>query len=202
MNYKNIETRYNGVNFRSRLEARWAAFFDMLEWKWSYEPFDLNGWIPDFFIEQTLLIEVKPIVFQTNPSDQFKKLPDDLKKCEYTVMNGKEVLIVGIEPISIENCGAYPADDYTNSCIGMLLTPGFSEPTTLEDSYMIDDGLLKDTTFGKIDIGGNFGLWSGRFFDGPFKCRSHKIPSISYDDTKYLWRQAGNKVQWHKRLQA
>jgi len=26
-----IPTRYNGVNFRSRLEAKWAAFFDLLD---------------------------------------------------------------------------------------------------------------------------------------------------------------------------
>jgi hypothetical protein len=41
-------TTYGGVNFRSRLEARWAAFFDLLEWKWEYEPVDLYGWVPDF----------------------------------------------------------------------------------------------------------------------------------------------------------
>ena len=27
---KPIETKYNGYRFRSRLEARWAVFFDMI----------------------------------------------------------------------------------------------------------------------------------------------------------------------------
>lgn len=33
-----IETRYAGCRFRSRLEARWAVFFDTLGIKWEYEP--------------------------------------------------------------------------------------------------------------------------------------------------------------------
>lgn len=34
---KAIETRYAGCNFRSRLEARWALFFDALDIPWHYE---------------------------------------------------------------------------------------------------------------------------------------------------------------------
>lgn len=34
---KPIETYYNGYRFRSRLEARWAVFFDVLGIKYSYE---------------------------------------------------------------------------------------------------------------------------------------------------------------------
>lgn len=45
-----IPTAYGGVNFRSRLEARWAAMFDLLGWRWEYEPLDLDGYIPDFLV--------------------------------------------------------------------------------------------------------------------------------------------------------
>lgn len=69
--FKSHPTRYKGVLFRSRLEARWAAFFDLIGWRWEYEPFDLDGWTPDFLVEfpcghsecgptHTLLVEVKP----------------------------------------------------------------------------------------------------------------------------------------------
>jgi hypothetical protein len=34
---KPIETRYKGYRFRSRLEARWAVFFDTMEIPWEYE---------------------------------------------------------------------------------------------------------------------------------------------------------------------
>jgi hypothetical protein len=54
-NIKAIETRYHGFRFRSRLEARYAVFFDTLGVKWEYEKegFDLGvlGWyLPDFFL--------------------------------------------------------------------------------------------------------------------------------------------------------
>jgi hypothetical protein len=52
---KPIETVYQGYRFRSRLEARWAVFFDTLGLRWEYESegFDLGdaGWyLPDFWI--------------------------------------------------------------------------------------------------------------------------------------------------------
>lgn len=64
---KAIETRYAGCRFRSRLEARWAVFFDHLGIKWEYEPqgFDLSSgyYLPDFFlpgIGEGSWFEVKP----------------------------------------------------------------------------------------------------------------------------------------------
>ena len=61
--YQGIPTEYRHTRFRSRLEARWAVFFDALGWGWAYEPFDLAGYIPDFvlaFDGGELLVEVKP----------------------------------------------------------------------------------------------------------------------------------------------
>ncbi len=65
-----IPTKYAGVQFRSRLEARWAAFFDIVGWRWEYEPIDLAGYIPDFIIDNKTdrarglrrLVEVKPVM--------------------------------------------------------------------------------------------------------------------------------------------
>lgn len=61
-----IPTVYNGRQYRSRLEARWAAYFDldMPHIQAEYEPFDLYGWIPDFLLvdreKGKYLVEVKP----------------------------------------------------------------------------------------------------------------------------------------------
>ncbi len=59
-----IPTLYRNIMFRSRLEARWALFFDQLGIIWQYEPryFDIpGGYRPDFFFPQTgLYAEVKP----------------------------------------------------------------------------------------------------------------------------------------------
>jgi hypothetical protein len=61
---KAIETVYNGYRFRSRLEARWAVFFDALGIKYEYEKegFDLDGvqYLPDFWLpEQDCWVEIK-----------------------------------------------------------------------------------------------------------------------------------------------
>jgi len=58
---KSHPTSYKGVNFRSRLEATWAAFFDLCGWEWEYEPVDLPGWTPDFILEKKIAVEVKPV---------------------------------------------------------------------------------------------------------------------------------------------
>jgi hypothetical protein len=70
-----IPTRYNGVKFRSRLEARWAAFFEQCGWPWEYEPFDLEGWIPDFLIKgaSPCLVEVKPITWRHTSDERWKQ---------------------------------------------------------------------------------------------------------------------------------
>jgi len=63
---KSIQTYFRGYKFRSRLEARWAVYFDALGIEWEYEPegFDLGdaGWyLPDFYLpELDAWIEIKP----------------------------------------------------------------------------------------------------------------------------------------------
>ena len=55
---KAIETFYKGYHFRSRLEARWAVFFDTLGIPWKYEDEgfekEVHGetvrYLPDFFL--------------------------------------------------------------------------------------------------------------------------------------------------------
>jgi len=68
-----IETSYAGCRFRSRLEARWAVFFDALGITWQYEPqgymvgpggdFGQRPYLPDFwFPESQAWAEVKGAV--------------------------------------------------------------------------------------------------------------------------------------------
>ena len=51
---------------RSRLEARWARWFDLQGWEWEYEPLDLAGWLPDFALTVpnvgAILVECKPAI--------------------------------------------------------------------------------------------------------------------------------------------
>lgn len=63
---------YNGLEFKTHLEAHWAAFFDLAGWKWWTNPAPVDDWRPDFRVsfkcghsecgeEHTLLVAVLPI---------------------------------------------------------------------------------------------------------------------------------------------
>lgn len=56
---KSIDTFYNGNYYRSRLEARWAYFFDRLGVKYLYEPEGFKHgnerYLPDFYLPETYL---------------------------------------------------------------------------------------------------------------------------------------------------
>lgn len=65
MNVQAIETIYKGFKFRSRLEARWAVFFDALKINFQYEleGFNLGDslfYLPDFYLpEFNSWVEIK-----------------------------------------------------------------------------------------------------------------------------------------------
>lgn len=80
LSYKPRPTRYGDVVFRSRLEARWAQIFDLLEIEWAYEPAGYlldaswcprllccgpeftedRAYLPDFYLPQSRVwVEVK-----------------------------------------------------------------------------------------------------------------------------------------------
>jgi hypothetical protein len=77
---KPIETFYNGYRFRSRLEARWAVFFDKAGIPYQYEPegFDLGEfgyYLPDFYLPWfDAYVEIKP-----EGSNQLKEASEKLE---------------------------------------------------------------------------------------------------------------------------
>jgi hypothetical protein len=103
MSIKAIETRYKGYRFRSRLEARWAVFFDWLSMPWEYEPqgfaFSEGGlYLPDFLVtapgrkgcneSREAWCEVKPKPFT----------PEERRLCELLVRHGQQscFLLIGL----------------------------------------------------------------------------------------------------------
>lgn len=92
---KAIETKYKGYRFRSRLEARWAVFFDALGIRFEYEKegFDLEDvgrYLPDFWLPQVnMWAEVKPSTFTYN----------ELKRCwALQEMTGHEIVLLDGPP--------------------------------------------------------------------------------------------------------
>lgn len=102
---KAIETTYRGYRFRSRLEARWAVFFDALGLKWEYEPegFDLGeaGWyLPDFRIFADGTVPRGPlrneVWFDVKPSNCSSK--DTLKLEAFALLAKTCVVCLNGEP--------------------------------------------------------------------------------------------------------
>lgn len=95
-NIQAIETIYDGYRFRSRLEARWAVFFNAigLEYKYEFEGFkgfDNVCYLPDFwFPKQNIYAEVK------GTDESLRRDGDRIGKCidyNYTpISNGLIIL--------------------------------------------------------------------------------------------------------------
>lgn len=80
-NIKAIETAYNGYRFRSRLEARWAVFFDTLGIEYDYEKEgyslgELGWYLPDFWLPTyKCFAEIKPETFTREEFAKCRSLP-------------------------------------------------------------------------------------------------------------------------------
>lgn len=83
MSLQAIPTHYLGRHFRSRLEARWVAFFYALGIKFDYEPeayaLPSGNYLPDFYIPKQARFP-DPIWFEVKPEGSLESLTrfDDL----------------------------------------------------------------------------------------------------------------------------
>ena len=114
-NLKAIETHYNGYRFRSRLEARWAVFFDSygIEYEYELEGFELgNGlrYLPDFYLPAfNVYVEIKPNCCFSLA---------ELKKIDVFALDGDNnlLLVMGSptkeEMVFLNRCSTAPLDEY------------------------------------------------------------------------------------------
>ena len=90
---KAIDTFYNGYRFRSRLEARWAIFFDEMKIKYEYEKegYDLDGvwYLPDFWIPSwKAFVEIKGQEPTQREIDKCLKLKDQVGRTKVIMFTG------------------------------------------------------------------------------------------------------------------
>ncbi len=221
-----IPTSYGGTRFRSRLEARWAAFFDLMGWEWEYEPADLNGWIPDFSLRTspTVYVEVKPtkVFLEDVAAKMVRGLPGEEAR------NSIELLLLGdTAPLPPRGMSAE-----LGSQIGWLRALPMSwhpEQTPTWGPAIVqkfeDDGLRWDAE--ASDFVARPRLWTWGLYSGLDAhmridpgCEvkpdvdirdlawnrigttqfGNLVPDgtrhFSGDLIQYTWRQAGNRVQW------
>ncbi len=170
-----IPTTYRGVRFRSRLEARWAAFMDALRWPWVYEPTDLCSYIPDFVVSFTspLLVEVKPALEREELAAHLPRIAD-------SGWQG-EALIVGAMLWELE--APHPI-------LGALARP-VAAPWGNE--WEIGEA----RAFRCISCGAASVLDA----DASWHCRAcgetdRHIGVFGAEEFAQLWKGAGNRVQW------
>lgn len=103
-----IPTVFRGVEYRSRLEARWAAFFDGIGWQATYEPFDGEGYIPDFVIagEVPLIVEVKPAVTRAQFDAAIPRVTSGLRSVWQS-----DIYVCGMAPLPMLDNGWCVVDD-------------------------------------------------------------------------------------------
>jgi hypothetical protein len=194
---KAIPTLYRGVQFRSRLEARWAAMFDLMGWNWRYEPLDFDGWIPDFIIKRAyeagddLLVEVKPFLWGGRDAEPFltpdvvgkfpKELPPSMQETtEWRIPKSRGVLVLGAE-------------------LHPVAARGFDDSFPTIGVWRSDSGYAEAALIGghgeELDLfeGNSWYRYKLRnIYDGDH----HLEPPEQNLDA--LWAQAGNKVQYRR----
>ncbi len=170
---KPIPTMYRGVMMRSRLEARWAAFFDSVEWPWAYEPIDLDWYIPDF----VLTFDAGPIVVEVKPEIEIPALEGYAQRMTQSGWHG-ELLVLGAV--------------LHGDIIGIN-----SEPFTHDGRTEMATGpaeAFRCISCGRISI---------KSVDLSYRCRvsgcydgDHYVGQLEHGELAGLWAAAGNRVQW------
>ena len=182
--YKAIATKYRNFEFRSRLEAKYAVFFDLVGWRWSYEPPERAGWIPDFAIgERPTLVEVKPFYRTAEWGDAVQKIIDSGER--------ENVILLGSDPCWIS---AEPDNE-----------SGSDEPRV---AWLLTEGQVWDLHFGfcgndKLGLCPMQHAWRNQIWIPPTDCRKpNKWSTVGIsrsDKEKYLveyWGEACNISKW------
>jgi hypothetical protein len=185
MTWAGIPTMYAGVNFRSRLEARWAAMFNVLGIDWAYEPIDLPGWIPDFRVGQWYC-EVKPEISDDGLDKHVAKIQRSVD--EY----------LGADPswLGVVMLGNTIRDD---GHVGSAVTRNFGRWLWRHDDgeYAYPHGIRPCEGCGRARLFGEHGLdlqLCGSCLDVPPDERPRVRPVTL--PLRALWNHCGNLVRW------
>jgi hypothetical protein len=182
-----IETAYKGATFRSRLEARWAAFFDLLSWDWIYEPWDGNHYIPDF-----VLPGPRPVLVEVKPATSLHELERHAGRVENGIRDHwtDDYLLVGATPVLPGSSGFGPT-------LGWLGESNWTEPWGPGPSEWVgcapcaDSGIAKPYRFIHT-----FHSYAGRpcgHHDGD---HHHHHPGPPPRELSTLWNQAHRLTRW------
>ncbi len=195
---KAIPTRYKGIQMRSRLEARWAAFFDLMHWPWEYEPFDLDGWVPDFVVGGShgkTLVEVKPLDWDnTSWADPcFGVFEKEINHAKKLSRNYNGLLVLGLKPRFGQT------KPYDSNYISPCWYPGAHWQNKVDKGFWDFTNAAKNKETGIYDCATSSGpdIYPGMITGEDYNFLLDHIdyfPGLS--EGKIAWAEAGNMVQW------
>ena len=155
MTLRPIETLYNGYRFRSRLEARWAVFFEAMGWAYFYENEgmvldDGTYYLPDFWLpDLQTWVEIKPV--EPSQQEKMRAYAFAIERLKYFIFYGvpgshgclwiDEIPEWALEHVYFARCrrcasGVYIVDDDVG---GTLFSPCEPQCTSEKYPYLSDD---------------------------------------------------------------
>jgi hypothetical protein len=181
-----IPTIYNGVQFRSRLEATWAAFFDLLRIEWDYEPIEFEGWIPDFSITDQygniFYVEVKPAY----SIEDFMKH----KKVVFALKSDMKIILLGNNPFRVVD-ELWDVEDH--GFIGWVNNQDYKD---IDRLYILDSSLCEPKRYRLLT---SYNEFFREEFGWPMNLIDIENHTIDYDEIMMYWKSAKNKSQWKRK---
>jgi hypothetical protein len=177
-------TIYSGITFRSRLEATWAAFFDIVEWAWEYEPDGFDGYIPDFILhgsKNDVFVEVKPSSLYHSTRAQIVS---------------KARRAIGYKPDLLILCDSFEKGEDPDTIVLWYMPPADDDdPYSKGDEQALLCTGCADFGHGVgYDFRHTWGSWIFRL-SGVYEGNAHFF-DVEASDFYKLWSRARNKFQW------
>lgn len=177
-----IPTLYRGVQFRSRLEARYAALFDLLKWEWQYEFADLDRYLPDyglFFPAGIIAVEVKAAQSGAELMPHARKMRDSGWKGEYLILGARPLTETSWWPFV--SLGVY----------GQKLDAPPGEHGWVDDHALVHR-CRQCHAVSFHHASNDFRCVVNGCYDG-----DRHVELIERDEVLSWWRAAGNAVMWN-----
>lgn len=177
-----IPTRWNGVDFRSMLEARWACVFTLLGLHWEYETVELgepgSGFIPDFIVDVPLYAGpdrpvASPVLVEVKPNISTADYRDPISKVARSGWTGA-AMVLGCVVREREFLQDEDVAEYWCGYGHPAVRPFHAEPVSNEWFQV------------GVEIDGN-AVGVPRQYMFAFGGKYNLVP---------LWREAGNRVKW------
>jgi hypothetical protein len=201
---KAIPINIEGIQFRSKLEAKWYLFMKNLGWNIEYEPEVENvlGWIPDFLIlgngefgTNKVLVEVKP--FQTLSDFEGDYASETIKKIENSFKNAlgdyDAVLLVG----SSLNLGKAECGEGFTFVGGKIIRNNMLIKEEPHIKFREDYFAYTDRPGGKFKVGVCDEInWYHDVINNDHD-GGYGLDKENYDFIYECWNRAGTKLQWN-----